>query len=222
MPLWRCGVARAKVPDATVSRLVTYLRVLDTLERRGVVRTSSEQLAEEAQVTAFQVRKDLAYFGSYGTRGVGYSVPLLKRELRQILGLSRRWRLAIVGMGRLGQALADYPGLGEAFHLVGMFDVDPGKVGRSLSRGKIEPLAALPRAVPERGIEIGMIAVPAEAAQEVADVLVRAGIKGILNFAPVVLEIPSRVPVENVDFLAGLSRLSYFIKESVGREEWVG
>ena len=214
-------MAKAKVPDATVSRLVTYLRVLEEMERRGVVRTSSEQLAEETQVTAFQVRKDLAYFGSYGTRGVGYSVPLLKRELRQILGLSRRWRLAIVGMGRLGQALADYPGLGETFELVGMFDVDPAKLGMRLSKGVVEPLAALPRAVAERGIEIGMLAVPAEAAQEVADVLVRAGVKGILNFAPVVLEVPPHVPVENVDFLACLSRLAYFIKEGVG-EEWVG
>ncbi len=214
-------MAAERVPDATVSRLVTYLRVLESLERRGVMRTSSEQLAEEAQVTAFQVRKDLAYFGSYGTRGVGYSVPLLKRELRNILGLSRRWRLAIVGMGRLGQALADYPGLGEIFEPVGFFDVDPAKVGKRLSRGVIEPLANLERAVAERGIEIGLIAVPAEAAQEVADRLVRAGIKGILNFAPAVLETPPHVPVENVDFLAGLARLTYFVSRNVG-EEWVG
>jgi len=109
------------VPDATVSRLITYLRVLEELERLGKVKTSSEEIAELAQVTAFQVRKDLAYFGSYGTRGVGYSVPLLKRELMRILGLSRRWRLGIVGMGRLGQALADYPGLRRAFEPVGVF-----------------------------------------------------------------------------------------------------
>ena len=214
-------MASERIPDATVSRLVTYLRILESLERRGVMRTSSEQLAEEAQVTAFQVRKDLAYFGSYGTRGVGYSVPLLKRELRNILGLSRRWRLAIVGMGRLGQALADYPGLGEGFEPVGFFDVDPEKIGKRLSRGVIEPLAKLEPAVAERGIEIGLITVPAEAAQEVADRLVRAGIKGILNFAPVVLEVPAHVPVENVDFLAGLARLSFFVSRMIG-EEWVG
>jgi len=204
-------VASERVPDATISRLVTYLRVLEALERRGVTRTSSEQLAEEAQVTAFQVRKDLAYFGSYGTRGVGYSVPLLKRELRNILGLSRKWRLAIVGMGRLGQALADYPGLSEVFEPVGFFDVDPEKIGKPVAQGVIESLAELPRAVRERNIEIGMIAVPAEAAQEVAELLVEAGIKGILNFAPRVLEVPPRVPVENIDFLTGLARLTYFL-----------
>ena len=200
------------VPDATVSRLITYLRVLEELERLGKVKTSSEEIAELAQVTAFQVRKDLAYFGSYGTRGVGYSVPLLKRELMRILGLSRRWRLGIVGMGRLGQALADYPGLRRAFEPVGFFDVDPEKIGKPAGGGVIEPLSKLEEAVRERGIEIGLIATPAEAAQEVADRLVRAGIKGILNFAPTVLEVPKSVPVENVDFLAGLGRLTFFIK----------
>jgi len=212
-------MANERVPDATISRLVVYLRVLEELEKRGVKRTSSEQLADEAKVTAFQVRKDLAYFGSYGTRGVGYSVPLLKNEIRKILGLSRKWRLAIVGMGRLGQALADYPGLSEAFEPVGFFDVDPAKVGKQLARGTIEPLDALEDAVRERGIEIGVIAVPAEAAQEVADRLVKAGVKAILNFAPVVLE-PAGVPVENVDFLAGLARLTYFATRERG-EEWV-
>ncbi len=212
-------MAKTKVPSATVSRLVTYLRVLEDLERRGVLKTSSEQLAEEAQVTAFQVRKDLAYFGSYGTRGVGYSVPLLKRELRRLLGLSRKWRLAIVGMGRLGQALADYPGLDENFEPVGFFDVDPGKIGQPLTKGTIEPFAKMPQVVRERGIEIGMITVPAEAAQEVADRLVQAGVKGILNFAPVVLEAPKDIPVENVDFLAGLSRLSFFVSRHMN-ERW--
>ena len=215
------AVAKAKVPDATVSRLVTYLRVLEALERAGVTRTSSEQLAEEAQVTAFQGRKDLAYFGNYGTRGVGYSVPLLKREIRRILGLSRRWRVVLVGMGRLGQALADYPGLGEEYELVGLLDIDPAKVGKRLARGVVEPLSALEEVVSLRGAELGLIAVPADAAQEVADRLVRAGIRGILNFAPVVLEVPPEVAVENVDLVAGLNRLTYFVTQGM-REEWVG
>jgi len=213
-------VASERVPDATISRLVLYLRVLEELERRGIKRTSSEQLAEEAKVTAFQVRKDLAYFGSYGTRGVGYSVPLLKHEIRKILGLSRKWRLAIVGMGRLGQALADYPGLTEVFEPVGFFDVDPEKVGREVSHGVIEPLDALERAVRERKIEIGVVSVPADSAQDVADRLVGAGVKAILNFAPTVLDVPPGVPLENVDFLAGLARLTYFATRELG-EEWV-
>ena len=124
-----------KVPEAAISRLITYLRILEELEAQGVHRTSSEQLGELAQVTAFQVRKDLSYFGSYGTRGVGYTVPVLKRELRHILGLNRKWGLCIVGMGRLGSALADYPGFGESFELRGFFDVDPEKVGRPVRGG---------------------------------------------------------------------------------------
>jgi redox-sensing transcriptional repressor len=210
-----------KVPSAAISRLITYLRILEELEAEGIHRTSSEQLAEEAQVTAFQVRKDLSYFGSYGTRGVGYTVPVLKRELRHILGLNRRWGLAIVGMGRLGSALADYPGFGETFELRGFFDVDPEKIGKPVGRGVIEPMEALPQRVPGR-IEIALLTVPREAAQEAADQLVRAGIKGILNFAPVVLEVPKEVAVENVDFLAGLTRLAFFILNPKWGEEMVG
>jgi len=210
-----------KVPSAAISRLITYLRILEELEAKGIHRTSSEQLAEEAQVTAFQVRKDLSYFGSYGTRGVGYTVPVLKRELRHILGLNRRWGLCIVGMGRLGSALADYPGFGETFELRGFFDVDPEKIGKPVGRGVIEPMEALSQRVPGR-IEIALLTVPREAAQEAADQLVRAGIKGILNFAPVVLEVPKEVAVENVDFLAGLTRLAFFILNPKWGEEMVG
>lgn len=200
-----------RIPSATISRLVTYLRILEDLERQGIQRTSSEQLAEEAQVTAFQVRKDLAYFGSYGTRGVGYTVPVLRRELRQILGLSRKWRLCIVGMGRLGQALADYPGLSESFTLAGLFDIDPNKIGLAFRGISVQHTSALGNAIAEREIEIGLVAVPAPAAQEVADQLAEAGARGILNFAPTVLEAKRGIAVENVDFLTGLSRLSFYI-----------
>ncbi|MDX2007446.1 MAG: redox-sensing transcriptional repressor Rex [Meiothermus sp.] len=212
----------AKVPNAAISRLVTYLRILEDLEARGVSRTSSEQLAEEAQVTAFQVRKDLSYFGSYGTRGVGYTVQILRRELRQILGLNRKWGLAIVGMGRLGQAIADYPGLGELFELRGLFDRDPSKFSMSFRGMSVEGMDGLPRAVAERRIEFGLLAVPADTAQVVANRLVESGIKGILNFAPAVLEVPKEVAVENVDFLTGLSRLSFFVLNPKWREEMIG
>ncbi len=213
-------MANPRIPSATVTRLVRYLRALEDLDQRGVERVSSEQLAEAAGVTAFQVRKDLSYFGSYGTRGVGYAVPFLKRELRQILGLDRRWRLAIVGMGRLGQALADYPGFGERFTLVGFFDIDPAKIGQKVGGGVIEPLAALPQAVRTRAIEIGLVTVPREAAQEVVNRLVQAGVRGILNFAPAVVETPPGVWVESVDFLAGLSRLTYYVNHSLAEERW--
>lgn len=212
----------AKVPSAAISRLVTYLRILEDLEARGINRTSSEQLAEEAQVTAFQVRKDLSYFGSYGTRGVGYTVQVLRRELRQILGLNRRWGLCIVGMGRLGQAIADYPGFSEIFELRGLFDRDPGRITSTFRGLRVEGMENLPRAVAERRIDFGLLAVPADSAQAVANRLVESGIKGILNFAPAVLEVPKEVAVENVDFLAGLSRLSFFVLNPKWREEMIG
>lgn len=212
----------ARVPNAAISRLVTYLRILEDLEAKGINRTSSEQLAEEAQVTAFQVRKDLSYFGSYGTRGVGYTVQILRRELRQILGLNRRWGLCIVGMGRLGQAIADYPGFSEIFELKGLFDRDPSKFDMTVRGMHIESLENLPRAIAEKRIEFGLLAVPADSAQAVANRLVESGIKGILNFAPIVLEVPKEVAVENVDFLTGLSRLSFFVLNPKWREEMIG
>lgn len=200
------------IPSATVSRLVTYLRVLTDLEQSGLTRTSSEHLAAEAQVTAFQVRKDLAYFGSFGTRGSGYSVHGLRLELRRILGLTRPWKVAIVGMGRLGQALADFPQLGEYdFELVTAFDVDHKKVGSRIGGVEVRHLDDLPRATAELGLDMVFLTVPVPAAQAAADAVVNAGIFGILNFAPTVVVTPPEVRVETVDFLAALKRLAYFM-----------
>lgn len=209
------------VPSATVSRLVTYLRVLTDLENAGSTRTSSDLLAAEAQVTAFQVRKDLAYFGSFGTRGSGYSVQGLRVELRRILGLTRQWRVAIVGMGRLGQALADFPQLGEYdFELVSAFDVDPDKVGRRLGGVEVRHSDELCRLAHELDIDIAFLTVPVPAAQAAADVIVEARIGGILNFVPTVVSTPPEVWVETVDFLAALKRLAYNLngREPVARE----
>jgi len=153
---------------------------------------------------------------------VGYTVQVLRRELRQILGLNRRWGLCIVGMGRLGQAIADYPGFSEIFELRGLFDRDPSKITTTFRGLQVESMDNLPRAVAERRIDFGLLAVPADSAQAVADRLVESGIKGILNFAPAVLEVPKEVAVENVDFLAGLSRLSFFVLNPKWREEMIG
>ncbi|WP_456410251.1 redox-sensing transcriptional repressor Rex, partial [Oceanithermus sp.] len=173
----------AKIPDATITRIVRYLRALERMEEAGRVRTSSEELARLTGVTAFQVRKDLAYFGSYGTRGVGYTVPILRRELRQILGLGRKWHLIIVGMGRLGQALADYPGLAEGYELVAGFDVNPEVIGRTAGLVQVEPMDRLEEVVRSRHVEVALLTVPEAQAQPVAERLVRAGVRGILNFA---------------------------------------
>lgn len=215
------------IPSAAISRLVTYLRILEKLESQGINRTSSNDLAERAQVSAFQVRKDLAYFGRFGTRGMGYTVAVLKRELRRILGLTRPWNVVIMGMGRLGQAIAHYPGASDyEFSFVGLFDPDPGKVGLQIRNLEVMHPDHLKDFVRSHQVDMGFIAVPAERAQDVAQTLVEAGVKGILNFAPVVIqpkmvERPGLEPekeeewegviVENIDFLAGMKRLAFYI-----------
>ena len=210
----------SSVPTATVSRLVTYLRILAKLEAQGVKKTSSEHLADEAQVSAFQVRKDLAYFGRFGTRGAGYTVPTLRRELRRILGLTRPWSAAVVGVGRLGEAILNYPNFGDYdFAVKGVFDIDPNKIGQEIAGVKIHHPDDLSKVVREKGIDIGLITVPQTAAQDAADALVRAGVRGILNFAPTILEVPKDVHVEPVDFMAGLKRLSFYILNPQLREE---
>ena len=208
------------IPTATISRLVTYLRILSMLDGQGVRKTSSDHLAEEAQVSAFQVRKDLAYFGRFGTRGAGYSVPTLRRELRRILGLTRPWNVAIIGMGRLGEAIADYPNFDQYdFVLKAFVDTDPAKIGRTVANIEVLSPDHLPKVVREKGIDIGFITVPHGAAQDAADALVAAGIKGILNFAPTVINVPPEVHVESVDFMAGLKRLSFYIQNPQLKEE---
>ncbi|MEM7735352.1 MAG: redox-sensing transcriptional repressor Rex [Deinococcota bacterium] len=210
------------VPSATISRLVTYLRVLGDLEGQGVKKTSSDHLADQANVSAFQVRKDLAYFGRFGTRGAGYIVPTLRRELRRILGLTRPWSALLMGVGRLGHAIAHYPNFDDYdFSLKACFDTDPDKVGTQVAGFTVLAAEAnvLEQTVLEKGIDIGIIATPQQAAQDAADALAKAGVHGILNFAPTVLSVEPGVHVENVDFLAGLKRLSFYIVNPQLREE---
>jgi redox-sensing transcriptional repressor len=208
------------MPSATIGRLVIYLRIVNQLDVAGVKTTSSDHLGRGAQVTPYQVRKDLAHCGKLGTRGTGYKVETLARGLREVLGLTRSWHVAIVGMGRLGQALADYPNFDQYdFTVRAFFDVDAGKIGTRISGIAISHLDELPALVREREIEIGFITVPQDAAQSAADALVAAGVKGILNFAPTVIDVPEEVHVEPVDFLAGLKRLSFYIQKPQLKEE---
>lgn len=215
------------IPTATISRLVTYLRILESLEAQDISRTSSNDLAERAGVTAFQVRKDLAYFGRFGTRGMGYTVPILKRELLRVLGLNQTWNVVIVGMGRLGQAIANYPGASDyQFQYAGLFDVSPDIVGRTIRGLTVRHVDTLRDFTRDNRVDIGFLAVPPERAQDAAQNLADAGIRGILNFAPTVIqprtlerggvqEISDEwraVIVENVDFLAGMKRLAFYIQ----------
>jgi redox-sensing transcriptional repressor len=202
----------SSIPSATVGRLVTYLRILTELETDGVKATASDELATVAHVSAFQVRKDLAYFGRFGTRGAGYTVATLRRELRRILGLTRPWHVAIMGMGRLGQALADYPNYDrQEFLLEAAFDVDPAIVGRRFGALTVDAVADLGAVVTDRGIDLAFLTVPGHAAQAAADALVAAGVRGILSFAPTVVSVPEQVRVERVDLSAGLQRLTYYL-----------
>jgi redox-sensing transcriptional repressor len=203
------------IPAATVSRLVTYQRILHSLEHAGVYATSSDELGQLAHVSAFQVRKDLAHFGRFGTRGAGYTVATLHQEVVRILGLNRLWNIAIMGMGRLGQALVDYPNFDrEAFRLVAAFDVAPDHIGRRYGELTVQGVEELPQAVRERHIDLAFLTVPAAAAQGAADKLVAAGIRGILSFAPAVVNVPPGVRVEPVDLAAGLQRLTYYVRDA--------
>jgi len=201
---------RRRIPEATVARLPVYLQILIEQSESGIESVSSEGLAELAGVNAAKVRKDLSYLGSYGTRGVGYEVEYLVFQIRRELGLDHEWPVVIVGAGNLGQALAGYGGFnGRGFPVAGMVDIDPGKVDTVVAGVRVRALEELPKIVGVGGISIGVIATPAGAAQDAADRLIAAGVTSILNFAPMVLSVPSTISVRKVDLAVELQILTY-------------
>ncbi|MEY3661654.1 MAG: Redox-sensing transcriptional repressor rex [Actinomycetota bacterium] len=206
--------ARGVIPDATVSRLPMYHRSLLSLTARGVLLVSSEELAEASGVSSAKLRKDLSFLGSYGTRGVGYDVEFLLYQIARALGLTQVWPVVIVGIGNLGNALAGYPGFASrGFSVVGLFDTDPNRVGETVTvAGKeiiVTDISKLPQVVLSSGASIGVIATPEIAAQEVCDLMVRNGITSILNFAPVLIEVPAGVDVRRVDLATELQILAF-------------
>jgi len=206
--------ARGGIPDATVSRLPTYHRALLALCARSVKVVSSEELAEVTGVSSAKLRKDLSHLGSYGTRGVGYDVEFLVYQIARALGLTQEWSVVIVGVGNLGHALAGYPGFASrGFNVVGLFDVDYSRVGETVtvagSPVVVQHLDQLPQVMMESGASIGVIATPEIAAQEVSDLLVAHGVTSILNFAPVLLEVPEGVDVRRVDLATELQILAF-------------
>ena len=201
---------RRRIPEATVARLPVYLRSLYELSD-GPGTISSERLAEMAGVNAAKVRKDLSYLGSYGTRGVGYDVEYLLYQISRELGLTQDRPVAIIGLGNLGHALANYRGFSaRGFRIVALFDADPAKVGERVGDLVIRHLDSLAEAARDEGLSIGVIATPAAAAQDVTDRLVAAGVASILNFAPVVLTVPAYVAVRKVDLSIELQILSFY------------
>jgi redox-sensing transcriptional repressor len=209
------------ISESTVRRLSHYYRVLEEVAAEGKRMISSQRLAEREGVTSAQVRKDLSYFGSFGRRGLGYNVGHLRAEIRAILGLERKWKVAVVGAGHIGSALLAYRGFSEqGFDVVAVFDRDARHVGKragGVSGGLIvQDVAGLPDAVLQGAFEIGVVATPAVAAQEVADALVSAGIRGILNFAPRKLFVPRHVTVRNVDMTLEFESLSFALTQAGG------
>ncbi len=202
-----------QVSELTTNRLSVYLRFVSELDAAGVSTVSSKALAEQFHLNAAQIRKDLAQFGDFGVRGVGYVIKDLRRHLRQILGLNREIRVAVMGAGNLGLALTDYPGFRqEGFQIVALFDNLQDKVGQhSRSSARIYDIKELRRVTKREKITIAVVAVPATAAQTVVNTVVAAGIKAILNFSPVALVVPSDVKLKSVDLTVSLESLSFYL-----------
>jgi len=199
-----------RIAESTIRRLSLYLSFLEEIEARGVATTSSDDLARLGGTTSAQVRKDLSFFGSFGKRGLGYSVPQLSSRLRQILGLGRQWRVCIIGAGKIGAALARYAGFAErGFVVSGVYDTDPAKIGTRWGDITVRAEADLERDIAAKKYQIAVLAVPADAAQKLVDRVVKAGIKGILSFAPVQLTVPDDVALRAVNMAMELEGLTF-------------
>lgn len=199
-----------KISESTVRRLALYLQLLEESDAAGRRTINSDELARRGGTTAAQVRKDLSFFGSFGKRGLGYAVPSLTKHVRAILGLDRQYRVAMVGAGRIGSALARYEGFGRrGFEIVALFDRDPEKVGTKWNGLVVRDVAHLEDDVRAEAVDIGVVVTPAAAAQEVTDRLVAGGVKAILNFAPIRVNVPPTVEIKHVNLAVELETLSY-------------
>jgi redox-sensing transcriptional repressor len=198
------------IPNPAVRRLSLYLRQLESFERSGRRTISSKQLGESLHLTDAQVRKDLAYFGQFGHPGIGYKVEDLIREVRKILGTDKTWGVILVGAGNIGRAMAGYRGFDrKGFRVVAVFDNDVNKIGRKLGGFTIQPLAELAETIQKNSVRLAILAVPADHAQDVVDQLVEAGVRGLLNFAPVSLTVPHNVALNTVDMAVQLEQLAF-------------
>jgi redox-sensing transcriptional repressor len=199
-----------RIADSTVRRLSLYLRFLEESAQRGLVTISSDELARRGGTTSAQVRKDLSFFGSFGKRGLGYSVPELTDSLREILGLRRDWQVIIVGAGKIGTALAQYKGFRQrGFRVTAVYDRDPKKIGTKWDSLTVRDMASIERDMTKEKPEIAVLTTPAEEAQNVVDMLVRVGIRAVLNFAPIQLHVPPEVTLKNVNMAMELEGLSF-------------
>jgi len=201
-----------KIPDIIIGRLPVYLRALQRLADKDIHTTSSQELGEIVGISAAQIRKDISQFGEFGKQGTGYAIPFLIEKLQDILKVDRVWEVVIIGMGDIGHALAHYQGFANrGFHVKMVFDNDPKKIGQKIGEFEVFDTALISEKIKQHKIKLAMITVPASSAQEVADQLVKAGVKAILNYAPISLNVPEGVKVQYVDPVTHLQRMTYYL-----------
>ncbi len=204
-----------EIPEVVINRLPVYARALSELAAQGETVVSSQALGELLDVTPAQIRKDLSYFGRFGKQGRGYNVNSLLTKLREILGIDRQWRLCLVGVGRLGQAIAEYGGFGpQGFEIVAAFDANPTVVGQQVGGVTIHHIEELDTFLGTARVDIGIVAVPAAAAQGVVDRLVEAGIRAILNYAPITAHVPRNVVIRHIDPVLAMQSMTFYIKRA--------
>lgn len=201
-----------KIPDIIIGRLPVYLRALQRMSDMGLKTTSSQELGEHVGISAAQIRKDISQFGEFGKQGTGYSIEYLIDKLREILKVDRMWDVVVVGAGDMGHAVANYQGFRDrGFHIVAIFDNDKAKVGQTIGKFKVEDTDTMVERIKELGVRIAMLSVPAAAAQAVADQLTQAGVRAILNYAPISLNVPNHVKVQYIDPSTHMQRMTYYL-----------
>jgi redox-sensing transcriptional repressor len=205
-------MASTEIPDIVIGRLPVYLRALSVMAAAGQEITSSHELGEKLGISSAQIRKDLSHFGEFGKQGTGYRISYLSDQLRRILKVDREWPVALIGVGDVGQALIRYGGFRDrGFRVALAFDVDPAKVGQPIGDLTIQDIATLPDVVREQNVQIAVIAAPAKAAQEVAELCVQGGVRAILTYAPINLAVPAEVRVQYLDPVTHLQRMTYYL-----------
>jgi redox-sensing transcriptional repressor len=201
-----------KIPDIIIGRLPVYLRALQRMAEKGIKTTSSQELGQHVGISAAQIRKDISQFGEFGKQGTGYSITFLTEKLREILKVNRMWEVAVVGVGDIGHALVRYQGFANrGFHVVMIFDNDPAKIGQKVGEFTVEDTAKMVERIRSAKIKMAMVTVTASSAQAVADKLVQAGVKAILNYAPISLNVPDDVHVQYIDPAIHLQRMTYYL-----------
>lgn len=203
------------IPEVVILRLPLYVRVLSQLKDGGMDIVSSRDLGERLGVTPAQIRKDLSYFGRFGKQGRGYNVAYLVAALREVLGLDREWNTAVVGVGRLGRAIINYPGFSpEGFKVIAAFDADPSQVGTEIGGILVRSIVEMERSIRDLGIDIAIVAVPSNFAQDVIDTIVRCGVRAVLNYAPIAARVTEHVRVRNIDPVLALQTMTYHLKNT--------